>query len=64
MPDHYLGFDANPADAVATRQRLFGMAAADRTMVVGYHFPWPGVGYIKHESNAFAYVPAQWVWGS
>jgi glyoxylase-like metal-dependent hydrolase (beta-lactamase superfamily II) len=64
VPDHYLGFDASPADAVATRQRLFSQAAADRIMVVGYHFPWPGVGYIKREGNAFAYVPAQWVWGA
>ncbi len=61
FPDHYLGFDANPQQAVATRARLWQAAAADRIMVVGYHFAWPGVGNVRRGGNAFEYVPAFFV---
>jgi len=58
FPDHYLGFDANPQEAVATRARLWQAAAADRIMVVGYHFAWPAVGNVRRAGNACEYVPA------
>jgi glyoxylase-like metal-dependent hydrolase (beta-lactamase superfamily II) len=58
FPDHFLGFDANPQNAVATRAKLWQAAAADKVMVVGYHFPWPAVGNVKRSGNAYEYVPA------
>lgn len=57
-PEHYLGFDADKPAAVATRARLFDRAATDRVMVVGYHFAWPGVGYVRRAGSAYQYVPA------
>ena len=61
FPEHYLGFDANPQQAVATRARLWQAAAAERIMVVGYHFAWPGVGYVRRSGNAYEFVPAFFV---
>ncbi|RDI95342.1 MBL fold metallo-hydrolase [Meiothermus sp. QL-1] len=61
FPDHYLGFDANPQQAVATRARLWQTAAAERIMVVGYHFAWPGVGFVRRAGNAYEFVPAFFV---
>lgn len=61
FPDHYLGFDANPQQAVATRARLWQAAAADRITVVGYHFAWPGVGHVRRSGNAYEFVPAFFV---
>ncbi len=61
FPDHYLGFDANPQQAVATRARLWQTAAAERIMVVGYHFAWPGVGHVRRAGNAYEFVPAFFV---
>ncbi|MGL4609492.1 MAG: MBL fold metallo-hydrolase [Trueperaceae bacterium] len=61
-PEHYLGFDADPEGAVATRAQLFDRVASDRTMVIGYHYPWPGVGYIKAVDNHYEYVPAMVRW--
>ncbi|MCS7057808.1 MAG: MBL fold metallo-hydrolase [Meiothermus sp.] len=58
FPDHYLGFDANPQQAVATRARLWQTAAAERIMVVGYHFAWPAVGYVRRSGDAYEFVPA------
>jgi glyoxylase-like metal-dependent hydrolase (beta-lactamase superfamily II) len=62
-PDWPFGFDADPAQAVATRRRFFGMAATDRVQVLGYHFPWPGLGHVETRGNGFGWVPSPWRWG-
>ncbi|MBB6099398.1 glyoxylase-like metal-dependent hydrolase (beta-lactamase superfamily II) [Deinobacterium chartae] len=56
-PQQYLGFDADKPAAVATRARLFDRAASERLKVVGYHYPWPGVAYVRKVGNAYQYVP-------
>lgn len=45
-PDWEVRFDMDKAAAAATRKRLLDMMAADRTAFVGYHMPWPGIGYV------------------
>ncbi|HWG85046.1 MAG TPA: MBL fold metallo-hydrolase [Deinococcales bacterium] len=57
FPDSYLGFDMDKPLAVATRAKLFAQVSADRTRVVGYHFPWPGTGYIRKDGAGYEYVP-------
>jgi len=59
-PDWYITNDLDPAQTVATRTRLLDMAAADRMAVVGYHFPFPGVGHVVREDAAYRFVPALW----
>jgi glyoxylase-like metal-dependent hydrolase (beta-lactamase superfamily II) len=58
FPEHYLGFDADRELVVRTRAEMFARAASERMVVVGYHFPWPGVGYIRRRENFFEFVPA------
>jgi hypothetical protein len=33
------------------------MLAADKTPFVGYHMPWPAIGYVETRGDAFGYVP-------
>lgn len=61
-PDWPLVFDADPAQATATRRSLLGMAAADRVEVLGYHFAWPGLGQVEADGNGFRYLPTPWRW--
>jgi glyoxylase-like metal-dependent hydrolase (beta-lactamase superfamily II) len=61
-PEHYLGFDADPETTVATRAQLFDRVSADRTVVIGYHYPWPGVGYVKAVDDHYEFVPALFRW--
>jgi hypothetical protein len=35
------------------------MAADDQLLVAGYHFPFPGLGRIIAQGNAWRYVPVQ-----
>jgi glyoxylase-like metal-dependent hydrolase (beta-lactamase superfamily II) len=53
-------FDMDGAQAAATRLRLLDMAAAERLLVAGYHFPFPATGYIARSGTNFAYVPMFW----
>lgn len=48
-------------DAAATaRRRIFDQAAADRMLVLGFHFPFPGLGRILRTDSGYAWVPAGW----
>jgi glyoxylase-like metal-dependent hydrolase (beta-lactamase superfamily II) len=61
-PDWVFGFDLDGAQAVATRRRLLEMATSEEMVVVGYHFPFPGVGHLVREGAAYRFVPALWRW--
>ena len=50
--DHY---DAERA--VTTRLALLDRLAADRTRIIGYHLPCPGLGHADCSGNAYRYVP-------
>lgn len=56
-PDWEVKFDMDKSAAAATRRRLLGMMAADKTPFVGYHMPWPAFGYVEAAGDNFAYVP-------
>ncbi|AXI48121.1 MBL fold metallo-hydrolase [Sulfitobacter sp. SK012] len=56
-PDWEVKFDQDKAAAAATRRTMLGMLAADKTPFVGYHMPWPAVGYVDSKDDGFVYVP-------
>jgi glyoxylase-like metal-dependent hydrolase (beta-lactamase superfamily II) len=59
-PDWEVKFDMDKQAAAATRRRLLGMLAADKVPFVGYHMPWPGIGYVEARGDGFAYTPASY----
>jgi glyoxylase-like metal-dependent hydrolase (beta-lactamase superfamily II) len=54
------GPDLDPDAAVQSRRRLFDRAATDRIPVLGFHFPFPGIGNIRTTDGGFRWVPAGW----
>lgn len=56
-PDWEVSFDVDKAAAAATRRKLLDMVAADRIPLVGYHMPFPGLGYVEARENGFRFVP-------
>jgi glyoxylase-like metal-dependent hydrolase (beta-lactamase superfamily II) len=59
-PDWEVRFDMDKAAAAATRKKVFGMLAADRIPFVGYHMPFPAVGFVEAFGEGFRYVPASY----
>jgi glyoxylase-like metal-dependent hydrolase (beta-lactamase superfamily II) len=51
-------FDLNETDAATTRQRLLNRAAADHANVLAFHFPFPGLGQVMKNGNAWKWEPS------
>ncbi len=57
-PDWEVRFDMDKAAAAASRKKLMDMAAADRFPLIGYHMPFPGMGFIETRGEGgYRYVP-------
>ena len=59
-PEWQPQFDIDGAQAVDTRKRLLDRVSADRTLVTGYHFPFPAVGHIVKTASGYEHVPMLW----
>lgn len=60
-PEWEVKFDMDKAKAAATRKKVFDMLAADKVPFVGYHMPFPGMGYVETRGEGgYRYVPASY----
>lgn len=56
-PDWQGAYDQDGPLAVATRRRLIDHVIADKILVAGAHFPFPGAGTFTKDGAAYAFVP-------
>ncbi|MEO1640049.1 MAG: MBL fold metallo-hydrolase [Pseudomonadota bacterium] len=58
-PEWEVRFDADKEGAAAARRNVLGMIAADRIPAIGYHMPFPAVGYVDTGAGdaEFQWVP-------
>lgn len=56
-PDWYIAFDADGELAATTRANLMTMIAEEKALAFGYHFPFPGLGRMTAEDDAFRFHP-------
>ncbi|WP_186418796.1 MBL fold metallo-hydrolase [Bosea sp. CS1GBMeth4] len=54
------GPDRDRDAALSARRRIFDRAAADRIPVLGFHYPFPGLGHLLRTDSGYAWVPAGW----
>ncbi|KGB81908.1 metallo-beta-lactamase [Rhodovulum sp. NI22] len=59
-PDWEVSFDMDKSTAAATRRRMLNMLAADKTPFIGYHMPFPAMGFAEARGDGFRYVPASY----
>lgn len=60
-PEWEVKFDMDKAKAAATRKQVFGMLAADKIPFIGYHMPFPGLGYVAPRGEGgFQFVPVSY----
>jgi glyoxylase-like metal-dependent hydrolase (beta-lactamase superfamily II) len=56
-PEWFMKVDQIPDVAVATRQALLARAADEKIPVLAHHFPFPGLGLITRDGDAYRYIP-------
>ena len=59
-PEVAMVVDTDPAGAVASRKRIFDMAASERMIVTGMHLHFPGFGHIAREGIGYTFIPEAW----
>ncbi len=48
--------DHVPDQAVTTRRKLLDRLTADRSKLIGFHLPYPGVGIVERKDGAYRFV--------
>lgn len=60
-PEWEVKFDMDKAQAAATRKKMFDMFTADKIPFVGYHMPFPGMGYSETRAEGgYRFVPVSY----
>jgi len=56
-PHWYSVVDFAPDQVVSTRRRLLDRCAAEKALVLGFHFPFPGLGHVIPEEDGWRWQP-------
>jgi glyoxylase-like metal-dependent hydrolase (beta-lactamase superfamily II) len=56
-PEWHGWFDQDPAQASATRRRVYDMLVTEKMPVQAYHHPFPGLGRVERDGTGFRVVP-------
>jgi glyoxylase-like metal-dependent hydrolase (beta-lactamase superfamily II) len=56
-PEWEVRFDMDKAQAAASRKKVFDMIATDKIAFLGYHMPFPAVGFVEKEGTGYRFVP-------
>lgn len=58
-PEWQGAYDQDGPLAVATRRKLIDRVIAEKMLICGAHFPFPGLGSFARDGNAYAFTPAK-----
>jgi len=58
-PEWYAAIDLDPEQVVATRRRLLSLAAAEKALVLAFHFPFPCLGYVVRKGEGWQWQPIE-----
>jgi glyoxylase-like metal-dependent hydrolase (beta-lactamase superfamily II) len=59
-PDWQVMYDVDPLTAAATRKKFYDIAAAEKALIQGFHFPFPSAGHVEKEGAQYRLVPVPW----
>jgi glyoxylase-like metal-dependent hydrolase (beta-lactamase superfamily II) len=59
-PGWHAFFDQDPQMAEAARRKTYDMLVADKLMVQGFHYPFPGLGNVEKDGGGYRVIPAPW----
>jgi glyoxylase-like metal-dependent hydrolase (beta-lactamase superfamily II) len=59
-PEWHAFYDHEPAQAEATRRKVYDMLVAERMQVQGFHYPFPSLAHVEKSGNGYREIPAPW----
>lgn len=59
QPDWYAAVDFAPQQVVTSRRRLLSQAAAEKALVLAFHFPFPGLGHVVQKAEEWQWQPTE-----
>jgi glyoxylase-like metal-dependent hydrolase (beta-lactamase superfamily II) len=60
-PGWHIVYDMDGPKAEETRRKFYDMAAAEKALIAGFHFPFPSLGHVEKDgSNNYRLVPIAW----
>jgi glyoxylase-like metal-dependent hydrolase (beta-lactamase superfamily II) len=59
-PDWHVTYDNDPDQAQKTRHAFYDMAAAEKALVIGYHFAFPSIGHVEKAGSGYRLIPIAW----
>ena len=61
-PNWTIAFDHDPVTAVVTRRKFWKDAGDKRTRCYAFHLPWPGLGHVLPDGDAYRWWAERWAW--
>lgn len=62
QPDWHFRFDMDAEKAAQVRKQILDRCATDELVLVGFHLPFPGVGYVAKKGKSYNWLPQVWRW--
>lgn len=62
-PDWEVAFDTDPQAGVETRKELLETVVGDRRQLLVPHMPFPGLGHVRVQGDAYGWEPIVWDFG-
>lgn len=62
-PSWAINFDHHPAQAIATRKKIFVDLSTSHERAYGFHLPFPGLGRVARADRGYTWQPERWTWG-
>jgi len=58
-PEWHVSFDHDKDMAIAARRKIFDLVTADQIPAVGYHMPFPAIGYVEKSGDSYRWVAGE-----
>jgi glyoxylase-like metal-dependent hydrolase (beta-lactamase superfamily II) len=58
-PHWHSVIDLNPTQLEATRHKLLDRASSEKALVLAFHFPFPGLGYVSKKGDQWEWKPVE-----
>jgi glyoxylase-like metal-dependent hydrolase (beta-lactamase superfamily II) len=53
-------FDIDGPKAIETRRKFYDMAVAEKSLIAGFHYPFPSLGHVEKDGTSYRLVPIAW----